>query len=65
VAARVPAAAQWAAALRDLAQAKLAEHKRYIAGHGIDLPEVRGWAWQRKGDAPVGSAARDTAADQQ
>ena len=61
---RVPAAAPWAAALRDLARTRLAEHRRYIAEHGVDLPEVRGWAWGGRGQAPVGSAARDTAADQ-
>jgi xylulose-5-phosphate/fructose-6-phosphate phosphoketolase len=65
VATRVSAAAPWASALRKLAQSKLAEHRSYIAEHGIDLPEVREWTWLGTGNARVGSATRDTAADNQ
>jgi hypothetical protein len=64
VAARVPAAARWADGLRRFAADRLAEQMRYIREHGIDLPQVRNWAWDGRGQAPVGSAVRDTAADQ-
>ena len=63
VAARVPAADRWADSLRELVRSKLAEHRRYIIEHGVDLPDVRAWAWGGRGQAPAGLATRDTAAD--
>jgi xylulose-5-phosphate/fructose-6-phosphate phosphoketolase len=36
-----PSAAYATQAIRD----KLNEHKRFIAEHGIDMPEVRNWRW--------------------
>ncbi|MDP1661935.1 MAG: phosphoketolase family protein, partial [Phycisphaerales bacterium] len=48
---RVPRAAEWGADLKQLMLAKLAEHKRYIVEHGIDLPEVRNWKWNHGASA--------------
>jgi len=45
---RVPQAAALGGDLKRLMQAKLAEHKRYIVEHGIDMPEVRDWKWNAK-----------------
>ena len=57
---RVPGLAARAAHVRQAMRDKLAEHKRYIAEHGTDMPEVSGWAWGR---ARATSATSDTAAD--
>jgi xylulose-5-phosphate/fructose-6-phosphate phosphoketolase len=42
---RVPGLAEQAVSVRRLMQDKLAEHRRYIARYGEDMPEVRDWAW--------------------
>ena len=43
-------------ALRD----RLIAHRRYIAKHGEDLPEIQGWRW---GAGATDSARSDTSAD--
>ncbi len=42
---RVPGLKATARKVRELMPAKRAEHKRYIAEVGDDLPEIRDWKW--------------------
>jgi xylulose-5-phosphate/fructose-6-phosphate phosphoketolase len=42
---RVPQLGASAAPVRQAILGKLAEHKRYIAEHGEDMPEIRNWQW--------------------
>ena len=42
---RVPQLGVSAAPVKQAITDKLAEHKRYIAEHGLDMPEIRNWQW--------------------
>jgi xylulose-5-phosphate/fructose-6-phosphate phosphoketolase len=42
---RVPRLRNIAAHIKQDLRNKLIEHKRYIAIHGDDLPEIRDWKW--------------------
>ena len=43
---RLPKLAKSGAALLQLMQDKLVEHKRYITAYGEDMPEIRNWQWR-------------------
>ena len=57
---RVPKLGPSAAYLKQELFKKLIEHKRYIAQHGEDLPEIRAWKWtpQSPGGAKRAAAKR-------
>jgi xylulose-5-phosphate/fructose-6-phosphate phosphoketolase len=42
---RVPGLVNKCAYIRDMAESKLIEHKRYIEHYGQDLPEILNWKW--------------------
>jgi xylulose-5-phosphate/fructose-6-phosphate phosphoketolase len=42
---RIPGLGANGAALKELVQNKLIEHKKYINKNGIDMPEIRNWKW--------------------
>ena len=46
---RVPGLAESAAALDAAMDARLAAHKAYIREHGVDMPDIDGWQWGRRG----------------
>jgi xylulose-5-phosphate/fructose-6-phosphate phosphoketolase len=54
---RVPALGPRAAYVKQALREKLIEHKQYIARHGEDLPEVRGWKWGER-SAPARPRSR-------
>ena len=45
---RVPQLGPRAAYVKQAIRDKLIEHKRYIAEHGEDMPEIRNWQWGAK-----------------
>jgi xylulose-5-phosphate/fructose-6-phosphate phosphoketolase len=49
---RVPGLLERAGHVQQAMRDKLLEHKNYIAEHGEDMPEIRGWRW----GASTGSA---------
>jgi xylulose-5-phosphate/fructose-6-phosphate phosphoketolase len=42
---RVPNTGSRGVYLKQALRNKLVEHKKYIAEHGLDLPEIRNWKW--------------------
>ncbi|MFO0956783.1 MAG: phosphoketolase family protein [Isosphaeraceae bacterium] len=59
---RVPRLRERAAYAQQAIRDKLLDHKRYIAEHGDDMPEIRDWRWG--GPSPGRSRKSDTAGDQ-
>jgi xylulose-5-phosphate/fructose-6-phosphate phosphoketolase len=47
---RIPALAGKTAPARQMFNAKLIEHHRYIREHGQDMPEIQDWHWQGRHD---------------
>ncbi|MGY3443585.1 phosphoketolase [Bradyrhizobium sp. USDA 4473] len=43
---RVPGLQAKATAIRQLCEAKLTEHHRYIREHGEDMPDIQNWHWR-------------------
>ena len=46
---RLPQPGAGGAALKQVVQDKLVEHRRYIREHGRDMPEILNWKWSRGG----------------
>ena len=44
---RVPQTGEAGLALKQQLKAKLIEHKQYINRYGEDMPEVKGWVWEK------------------
>jgi xylulose-5-phosphate/fructose-6-phosphate phosphoketolase len=60
---RVPGLAARAGHVQELVRRRHEEHKRYIAVHGEDMPEVLNWRWGGAGSREAQPAPADTAAD--
>jgi xylulose-5-phosphate/fructose-6-phosphate phosphoketolase len=58
---RVPGLASRAGGVRREMEQRLAEHRRYIAVHGQDMPEILTWRWSGRNEGPASRV--DTAAD--
>lgn len=50
VAERVPFLAKIRAYIREMAEGKLFDHKKYIEQFGEDMPEIRDWKWPNRKD---------------
>jgi hypothetical protein len=59
---RVPGLETRAGHVRQLMNDRLVEHKRYVATHGEDMPDVQNWRWG-SGSATERTSRIDTAAD--
>ncbi|MDB5308776.1 MAG: phosphoketolase [Gemmataceae bacterium] len=60
---RVPGLAGRSAYLAQEMDRKLFEHKLYIREHGVDMPDIDGWQWQRTAAGSNVEMPKDTAAD--
>jgi len=58
---RVPKLGERAAYAQQAIREKLIDHKRHIAQHGDDMPEIRDWQWARP--TAAARSARSTEAD--
>ena len=47
---RLPQLGASGAALKELMEEKLTEHKKYIYQYGIDMPEILNWKWSGAGE---------------
>jgi xylulose-5-phosphate/fructose-6-phosphate phosphoketolase len=63
VIARVPGLAARAGHVLAFVRERHEEHRRYIAVHGEDMPEVLSWRWSGSGSLAAQPAPADTAAD--
>jgi xylulose-5-phosphate/fructose-6-phosphate phosphoketolase len=60
---RVPGLAERGAYALQAIRDRLIEHGHYIREHGVDMPEVSGWQWQRGAPGSNLEMPKDTAAD--
>jgi xylulose-5-phosphate/fructose-6-phosphate phosphoketolase len=56
---RLPQLGSRAAYAKQAIRDKLIEHERYIAEHGDDLPEITGWRWGHRKQAPAGPTSTE------
>jgi xylulose-5-phosphate/fructose-6-phosphate phosphoketolase len=60
---RVPGLSERAGDVRQVIAVKRREHKRYIAIHGEDMPEIQKWRWGGQTSPGAAKSPSDTAAD--